>query len=126
MKNLKVLMYPIAVTLWMLIFWQCSIALVKLQGFPLKLTAPTDQKATIKRLEENRLRVISLGKQSISIAPTHATDGLSLQRCKRQDLPALGLPKRLYTSIQTKTNRKMSSGHISDTVGRTTINLWNN
>ena len=61
-----------------------------------------------------------------SIAPTHAADGLSLQRCKRQDLPALGLPKRLYTSIPTRTNCKMSSGHISDTVGKTTINLWNN
>ena len=126
MKNLQALMFPTVAIVWILLLWSCSMVLVKVQGYHLKSILDTEQKNIIDRWEEIRRAVILFEKQQISAVKTHAVDGLLLKRYKMLDLTESESLKHSFTSIQTKTNRLTSFGHISDTTAKTTKNLWNN
>ena len=123
MKNLHLRMSLILVNIWIVSFFQCSTTHVTLQGFPLKSTLGGEQLNTIERLEENRIRAISLEKRLISDTTIQEKDGLLLQRCKTPDLTDWVSQRHLYTSIVTTPRRGMLSGRISGTSGNTIINV---
>ena len=122
MKNLIALTILAAVILWMMNFYGCSTLHVKSPISPLKSIQGFDQKNTIKRLEENRIRAILLEKRQISHTQIHDKDGLLLQHYKTQDLIDLALRKPSFIRIVMKTNPQMLSGRTS-TVGNTLIDV---
>ena len=126
MKNLQALIFPTVAILWILLLWGCSTMLVKVHLYRLKSTLPTDQKNIIRELEEKRTRAILLEKQRTLAVQIQEVDGLSFQPYKKQALTELESLNPLSTLIQTKIKQQMLSGHISDTVGKTTIDLWSN
>ena len=124
MRNLIRRMFPVVASIWMLTFLKCSTMPVTLQGYHLKSTQDGGQLNIIKRLEENRVRAISLEKRWISQSKIQGKDTSFYQRCKMLDSIDLELQKHSFTlipmaRIMMDTKSPMSFGYISNTVGNT-------
>ena len=122
MKNLRLQMFLILGSIWILNSLQCSTTHVTLQGFPLRSTPDIGLSNITKKLEEDRTQAILWEKQLISQYRAREKDGLYLKPLLMQGSPGLVLPTPSSTLIRMTTKTQMLSGRISATVGNTLIN----
>ena len=108
-------------------------AKMKIKNFNYEEFASPDVPDSGNRMDSTFMELLDGARESAGIPfkinsgyRTHAVDGLLLKRYKMLDLTESESLKHSFTSIQTKTNRLTSFGHISDTTAKTTKNLWNN
>ena len=119
MKNLPPQMYLILVAIWMMISFQCSTTLVKLQGFPLKSTLDLEQNHIMRISEELNYHHTCMDMRLTSIVPIQEEEQSFLMHSVRQDLQDSELQTPSYIRITTPIKTRMFCGSISCTAGNT-------
>ena len=118
-QNLIPQMKKVVVLVCSLLLYKCSTMRVELQGFPLKSIQASEQKATMRILEELNYRHTCTDMRLTSIVPIQEEEQSYLMHSVRSDLQDLELQTPSYIQITTPINFRMFCGSISCTAGNT-------